>query len=73
LGRALSPPTEQTVAESSAGGGESRSNPLERFIATDETTGKPCLKIPMPEPEVLSSLVTGLGQMLAGFIGGRKR
>lgn len=69
LGRALSPPAEQTVAESPAESGESRSNPLERFIATDETTGKPCLKIPMPEPEALSSLVTGLGQLLAGFMG----
>ena len=73
LGRALSPPPEKMeAAESPTDGGECRSNPLQRFIATDETTGKPCLKIPMPEPEALSSLVTGLGQLLAGFMGGRK-
>jgi SNF2 family DNA or RNA helicase len=72
LGRALSSPVEQTSADSSTGGGEGRGNPLERFIATDETTGKPCLKIPMPEPEALSSIITGLGQLLAGFMGGRR-
>jgi SNF2 family DNA or RNA helicase len=73
LGRALSPPAEQTAAETTAKEGDIRSNHLERFIATDETTGKPCLKIPIPEPEALSSLVTGLGQLLAGFMGGGRR
>ena len=71
LGRALSAPTgeaPQSLAES----GQGRSNPLERFIATDEKSGKPCLKIPLPEPEALASLVTGLGQLLAGFMGDRR-
>ena len=73
LGRALSPSVEQTAADSPNGDGKSRSNPLERFITTDETTGKPCLKIPMPEPEALSSFVSGFGQLLAGFMGESKR
>ena len=30
------------------------------------------LKIPLPEPEVLNSIVSGLSQLLAGFMAGRK-
>lgn len=59
------------TSEATAGGAEV-SNTLRRFVATDETTGKPCLKIPMPEPETLAPLMNQLGQLLAGFTAGRR-
>ncbi|HIJ88426.1 MAG TPA: DEAD/DEAH box helicase [Desulfuromonadales bacterium] len=54
--------------------GESRTvQPLEsivqRFIGTDESSGKPCLKIPIPEPEVVNSIVSGLQQLFRSFSG----
>jgi len=42
------------------------------MIARDETTGKNCLKIPLPEPEVLTNLLSGFGQLPAGVMTGRK-
>ena len=41
-------------------------------MSVDEATGKSCLKIPLPEPEVMNSIVSGLSQLLAGFMEGRK-
>jgi hypothetical protein len=54
--------------------GESRTaQPLEslvqKFIGTDESSGKPCLKIPLPEPEVVNSIVSGLQQLFKNFSG----
>ena len=37
------------------------------FIGKDEATGKSCLKIPLPEPEVINSIVSGLQQLLKSF------
>ena len=40
-------------------------------VARDEVTGKSCLKIPLPEPDVLQGLLTGLGQVFAQVMGKR--
>lgn len=40
-------------------------------VGRDETTGKSCLKIPLPEPDVLQGLFAGLGQVLAQVMGKR--
>ncbi|MBI5656855.1 MAG: DEAD/DEAH box helicase [Geobacter sp.] len=46
-------------------------NVLAGMISRDEATGKNCLKIPLPEPEVLTTLLSGFGQLLAGVMTGR--
>ena len=38
------------------------------MLGRDETTGKSYLKIPMPEEETMGRIVSGLGQLLSGFI-----
>ncbi|MDA8427905.1 MAG: DEAD/DEAH box helicase [Geobacteraceae bacterium] len=73
LGQALAPQSE--VVERAAGitsGETPRTNPLSGLVAVDEATGKSCLKIPLPEPEVMTTLFSGLSQLLAGYITGRK-
>ena len=62
LGTSLSPSPADT----------SRPNPLGSFVETDEATSRSCLKIPLPEPEVMATLVSGLGQLFAGLMAGRK-
>jgi hypothetical protein len=44
---------------------------LGAVVGRDETTGKSCLKIPLPEPDVLQGLFSGLGQVLAQVMGKR--
>jgi len=38
---------------------------LHSMIGRDETTGKGYLKIPLPEPDVLTNIFSTLGQLLA--------
>jgi hypothetical protein len=42
---------------------------VQKFIGTDEASGKPCLKIPIPEPEVVNTIVSGLQQLFRSFSG----
>ncbi len=73
LGQALAP--QPVVVEKPAGsdhGEAPRTNPLAALVSVDEATGKSCLKIPLPEPEVMTSIISGLSQLLAGFMAGRK-
>lgn len=42
---------------------------MQKFIGKDEASGKPCLKIPLPEPEVMNSIVSGLQQLFRNFSG----
>lgn len=72
LGRALSPAPTPGAEERTVGVEAPRRNLLESLVGIDETTGKSCLKIPLPEPEMISAVVSGLGQLLAGFMGSRK-
>ena len=44
---------------------------LGAVVGRDESTGKSCLKIPLPEPDVLQGLLSGLGQVLAQVMGKR--
>jgi ERCC4-related helicase len=41
---------------------------LQTMIGKDETTGKPYLKIPIPEPEVVQGVFSALGGLLANFM-----
>ncbi|MFA7236537.1 MAG: DEAD/DEAH box helicase [Phycisphaeraceae bacterium] len=59
-------PLAQAMASSapqSAGQQPARS-PLQHLIARDETTGQPCLKLPLPDPQLL----TGLAQLLQQWL-----
>ena len=38
-------------------------------LGRDEATGKTYLKIPLPEAETMNRILSGLGQLLAGFMG----
>ena len=42
---------------------------LGTVVVRDEVTGKSCLKIPLPEPDVIQGLFTGLGQLFAQMLG----
>jgi superfamily II DNA/RNA helicase len=44
-------------------------NALQGVIGRDEATGKTYLKIPLPEAEAMNRIVSGLGQLLEGFLG----
>ena len=44
---------------------------VQAMVGRDETTGKPYLKLPLPEPEVVQEIFTALGGLVAGFLGGR--
>jgi hypothetical protein len=50
------------------GDGASVQKALREMLGRDETTGKTYLKIPMPEAEAMSRIVSGLGQLLSGFM-----
>ena len=41
------------------------------MVGTDEMTGKPYLRIPLPEPKVVQEIFTALGGLVAGFLGGQ--
>ena len=44
---------------------------LGTVVVRDEATGKSCLKIPLPEPEVIQGLFSGLGQLFVQMMGKR--
>lgn len=72
LGQALAPQPVFAKNVANSGDAAQRTNPLAALVGVDEATGKRCLKIPLPEPEVMTSIVSGLTQLLAGFMAGRK-
>jgi Helicase conserved C-terminal domain/SNF2-related domain len=49
--------------------GERMVRALGTVVVRDEVTGKSCLKIPLPEPDVIQGLFTGLGQLFAQMMG----
>jgi SNF2 family DNA or RNA helicase len=65
LSKAVTPPVADGDTERD---GEPRFNAIGSLIERDETTGKSCLKIPLPAPEALTQIVSGLGQLLAGIL-----
>ena len=42
-------------------------SPLDAFVSTDEATGKPCLKLPMPDPKTVETAVSALGSLMETF------
>jgi len=42
------------------------------MLDRDEVSGRSFLKIPMPEPETIQTLLSSLGALLGGLIGGKK-
>ena len=48
-------------------------NALQEVLGRDEATGKTYLKIPLPEMEVMNRIVSGLGQLISGFIGANRQ
>ncbi len=44
------------------GAGQARTQPLSRLVGRDETTGEPCLKLPLPDPRTLTRLTKLLEQ-----------
>lgn len=58
------------VQDGNAAGSEpSLQNALQGVLGRDEATGKTYLKIPLPEAEAMNRIVSGLGQLLSGFMG----
>ncbi|MFW6161557.1 MAG: DEAD/DEAH box helicase [Planctomycetota bacterium] len=55
----------RVAAESRAQG----RSPLDGFVQTDEGTGKPCLKIPVPDQKTLETAASALGSLLEAFAG----
>ena len=37
------------------------------MIGRDETTGRPYLKVPLPEPEMVQQVFSAIGGLVAGF------
>ncbi len=68
LSQALSPQKTADKAENEGGAQPHLDAMVNRFIGKDEATGKPCLKIPLPEPEVINSIVSGLQQLFKSFL-----
>lgn len=69
LSQALAPQKAGDKAESEGGTAPQLDAMVTKFIGKDEATGKPCLKIPIPEPEVINSIVSGLQQLFKSFSG----
>ena len=66
LSQTLSAPTRESAAPSSPKG-------LSPLLERDEVSGRAFLKIPMPEPEAIQTLLSSLGALLGGLTGGQKK
>jgi superfamily II DNA/RNA helicase len=67
LSQALAPQKSATGKGSDGKPEQPLESIVQRFVGKDEATGKPCLKIPIPEPEVVNSIVSGLQQLFKSF------
>jgi superfamily II DNA or RNA helicase len=67
LSQAVAQPNRESPAKT-AGPGEPPAHSLSSLVGRDEVTGKGFLKIPLPEPELLNTVISGLGQLLAGAL-----
>jgi hypothetical protein len=57
------------LAQGNASPHEVMEKQMKTMIGKDETTGKPYLKIPLPEPEMVQDLLSALGGLLVGVFG----
>ncbi len=55
------PPSRET------NGGHRATGTRDAWIETDGSTGRPVLKLPLPEPEVLEQLTVALSRLVASF------
>jgi hypothetical protein len=69
LSQALAPQKPVSSADSEAKTEHPLESIMRNFIGKDEASGKPCLKIPIPEPEVVNSIVSGLQQLFRNYSG----
>ncbi len=67
LSKALAPPKPESEKDAEGKPEQLLESVVQRFVGKDEATGKPCLKIPIPEPEVVNSIVSGLQQLFKGL------
>jgi hypothetical protein len=64
----------QTLTAPSRGSATPSSfNSLSPLLERDEMSGRAFLKIPMPEPEAIQTLLSSLGTLLGGLTGGQKK
>jgi hypothetical protein len=66
LSQTLTAPTRESATQSSIKG-------LSPLLERDEASGRSFLKIPMPEPEAIQTLLSSLGALLGGVIGEQKK
>jgi hypothetical protein len=71
LSQALAPQKPFNSADRETKSEQSLESIMQKFIGKDESSGKPCLKIPIPEPEVVNSIVTGLQQLFRNISGAK--
>jgi hypothetical protein len=45
---------------------------MQTMMNKDETTGKPYLKVPIPEPERIQDIFSAIGGLVAGILGGKR-
>ena len=64
LSRAISQPAEHNPE---ATGKSAHQQGVSSLIGKDEATGNAYLKIPLPQPDVLNQVISGLGALLAGW------
>ena len=69
LSQALAPQKPDHTVDSETKSEQPLESIMQKFIGKDDASGKPCLKIPIPEPEVVNSIVTGLQQLFRNFSG----
>lgn len=63
----------QALAKDGASPREAIERQMGAMMGRDETTGKPYLKVPLPEPEKIQDIFSAIGGLLAGVLAGNKR
>jgi hypothetical protein len=62
----------QALAQNGASPREAVEKQMKAIIGKDETTGKPYLKIPLPEPESIQNILSAIGGLLTGVLSGKR-
>jgi len=62
----------QALAQNGASPREAVEKQMKAIMGKDETTGKPYLKIPLPEPESIQNILSAIGGLLTGVLSGKR-